>query len=72
VSLAVVDHEGDLFAYIEEGPANRALARGEIVRHPEHDRVFVLRPDAVERFKVTGSLSPEAKRRRFLKVNGGR
>jgi hypothetical protein len=71
MALAVLDHEGDLFAYIEPGPADRALARGEIVRHPDNDRLFVLRPDA-DRLLRSPGLTPEARRRRYVKVNGRR
>jgi len=69
--LAVLDSEGDLFSYIEQGPADRALARGEIVRHPSDPRLFVLRPDSDRLLRAPG-LTPEAKRRRHLKVNGRR
>ena len=66
--LAVLDPEGDLLAFIEPGPAKRALARGEITKHPDDERLFVYRPSADRLHKPRG-LSPEQRRRRYLKVN---
>lgn len=66
--IACYDPDGKFLALAEPGWVERAVKRGEVARSEDPRKVF-LRPSAVTDLRP---LTPEEKRRLYIKKHGGK